>query len=38
MNKLDLKKSLKYLFEPSGKAFSIVEVPEMKFIMIDGTG
>jgi hypothetical protein len=38
MNKLDLKKSLKYLFEPSGKAFSIVEVPAMKFIMIDGKG
>jgi hypothetical protein len=38
MKKLDLKKSLKYLFEPSGKAFSIVDVPSMKFIMIDGQG
>ncbi len=38
MKKLDLKKTLKYLFEPSGKAFSIVDVPLMKFIMIDGKG
>jgi len=38
MEKLDLKKSLKYLYEPTAKAFSVVDVPEMNFIMIDGHG
>jgi hypothetical protein len=38
MEKLDLKKSLKYLYEPTSKAFSVVDVPEMNFIMIDGQG
>jgi hypothetical protein len=38
MEKLDLKKSLKYLYEPSAKAFSVVDVPPMNFIMIDGRG
>jgi hypothetical protein len=38
MEKLDLKKSLKYLYEPSAKAFSVVDVPEMNFLMIDGHG
>jgi hypothetical protein len=38
MEKLDLKKSLKHLYEPSAKAFSVVDVPEMTFIMIDGQG
>jgi hypothetical protein len=38
MEKLDLKKTLKNLYVPSPKAFSIVEVPPMNFIMIDGQG
>ena len=38
MEKLDLKKTLKYLYEPSAKAFSVVDVPQMSFIMIDGKG
>jgi hypothetical protein len=38
MEKLDLKKNLKYLYEPSAKTFSIVDVPLMNFIMIDGHG
>jgi hypothetical protein len=38
MEKLDLKKSLKYLYEPSAKEFSVVDVPEMNFLMIDGQG
>ncbi len=38
MEKLDLKKSLKSLYEPSAKSFSLVEVPSMSFIMIDGQG
>jgi hypothetical protein len=38
MEKLDLKKTLKYLYEPSAKAFSVVDVPPMNFIMVDGHG
>lgn len=38
MEKLDLKKTLKDLYAPSAKAFSIVDVPPMNFIMIDGHG
>ncbi len=38
MEKLDLKKDLKYLYEPSAKSFSIVDVPSMNFIMVDGQG
>ena len=36
--KLDLKKDLKHLYNPSAKAPSVVEVPPMSFLMIDGTG
>jgi len=38
MSKLDLKKQLKHLYNPSKKEFSIVDVPSMNFIMIDGSG
>lgn len=38
METLDLKKDLKHLYNPSAKAFSLVEVPVMNFLMIDGTG
>jgi hypothetical protein len=38
MEKLDLKKTLKKLYAPSAKAFSIVELPPMNFIMVDGQG
>jgi hypothetical protein len=38
MKKLDLKKDLKYLYVPSAKSFSVVVVPSMNFIMIDGQG
>jgi len=38
MEKLDLKNTLKYLYEPSAREFSIVDVPAMNFIMIDGHG
>ena len=38
MQIIDLKKSLKYLYAPSAKAFSLVDVPAMNFIMIDGHG
>jgi hypothetical protein len=36
--KLDLKKELKNLYKPSAKKPSIVEIPEMNFLMIDGAG
>jgi hypothetical protein len=36
MEKLDLKKDLKYLYAPSVKKIEVVEVPAMNFIMLDG--
>jgi hypothetical protein len=36
MQKLDLKKELKYLYAPSAKKVESVEVPVMRFLMIDG--
>ncbi len=38
MKKIDLKKELKHLYRPTGKAVSIVDVPAMNFLMIDGEG
>lgn len=38
MPKLDLKKDLKHLYNPSAKAISVVDVPPMTFLMIDGHG
>src|SRR5512147_1301291 len=38
MTTLDLRKQLKHLYQPSAKNLSIVEVPPMNFLMIDGTG
>jgi len=38
MKKIDFKRELKELYRPSAKAFSIVNVPEMSFLMIDGHG
>ena len=38
MDKYDVKKYLKELYQPSKKEFSIVQVPEMNFLMIDGHG
>ena len=34
--KLDLKKQLKHLYVPTAKEVTVVDVPEMKFVMIDG--
>jgi hypothetical protein len=36
MQKLDLKKDLKFLYQPSPKKIEIVDVPAMNFVMIDG--
>ena len=38
MTKLDLKKDQKWLYNPTHKEVTMVEVPEMNFIMIDGQG
>ncbi|MCK5292237.1 MAG: GyrI-like domain-containing protein [Thermoplasmata archaeon] len=38
MEKLDFKKELKHLYNPSKKEIVTVDVPEMNFLMIDGKG
>jgi hypothetical protein len=38
MAKIDFKKELKDLYSASAKATTIVDVPEMNFLMIDGEG
>jgi len=38
MTKIDLKKELKHLYNPSAKEVSMVDVPPMNFLMIDGQG
>jgi len=38
MEKKDFRKELKHLYEPSARDFSIVDVPPMRFLMIDGCG
>jgi len=35
MEKIDLKKQLKHLYNPP-KEFVFIDVPEMNFLMIDG--
>lgn len=38
MSKVDFKKELKHLYQPSRKTFQVVDVPPMEFLMIDGHG
>lgn len=38
MQKLDLRRDLKYLYEPSAKEPVIVQVPRMRFLVVDGVG
>jgi hypothetical protein len=38
MKKIDLRKRLKYLYSPSASKAQTVEVPELRFIMVDGRG
>jgi hypothetical protein len=38
LNKVDFKKELKDLYNPSSKEVSVVDVPPMDFLMIDGEG
>lgn len=38
MANLDLKKEMKHLYNPSTKEISLVDVPPLSFLMIDGAG
>ena len=38
MQKIDLKKELKHLYQPSAKTVARVDVPALQFLMIDGEG
>jgi hypothetical protein len=38
MVKIDLKKTLKHLYNPSVQAVSVVDVPPMNFLLVDGEG
>lgn len=38
MEKLDLKQTLKPLYQPSAKEVALVDVPASNFLMIDGSG
>jgi hypothetical protein len=38
MKKIDFKKDLKHLYQPSAKEVALVEVPAMNFLMVDGRG
>jgi len=38
MDKIDLKKDLKALYQPSAREVAQVDVPRFQFLMIDGEG
>lgn len=38
MPKVDFRKELKHLYQPSAREVSVVDVPSMNFLMIDGQG
>lgn len=38
MEKADFRKTMKALYAPSAKAFSVVDVPPLQYLMIDGHG
>lgn len=38
MEKIDLKKASKALYRPSSKEVTLVDVPELQFLMVDGEG
>ena len=38
MDKIDLKKELKTLYQPSAKEVSLVDVPAMQFVMLGSRG
>jgi hypothetical protein len=38
MNKIDFKQELKHLYNPSTKTATVVDVPPLNFLMVDGQG
>jgi hypothetical protein len=38
MTKVDFKKELRHLYQPSAKECAVVDVPPMQFLMVDGHG
>jgi len=38
VTKMDFKKELKHLYQPTSREFEVVDVPPMNFLMIDGQG
>lgn len=38
MEKVDFKKEFDYLYKPSAKEFSLVTVPKLQYLMVDGKG
>jgi len=38
MDKIDLKKELKKLYNPSSKEVTVVDVPAMNFLLVNGEG
>jgi len=38
MPKIDLRKELRHLYQPSARQFEVVDVPAMNFLMLDGHG
>ena len=38
MDKIDLKKDLKHLYQPSARDVVQVDVPAIRYLMIDGAG
>jgi hypothetical protein len=38
MEKIDFKKALKHLYNPPANKFTLVDVPPMNFLMVDGHG
>lgn len=38
MEKLDIVKTLKHLYQPSAREIVLIDVPEMNFLMVDGEG
>jgi hypothetical protein len=38
MEKIDFKKKLKHLYQPSAKEVVLVDVPPMNYLMVDGVG
>ena len=38
MDKIDFKRDLKHLYQPPADQFTLIEVPAMQFLMLDGHG